>query len=240
MRSDSARGVVIIPSRYGSQRLPGKPLALIGGRPMVVRVLERARLAQRVSRVIVATDDVRIAQVVEEHGGEAALTPADLVSGSDRVAYVARGLEDDIIVNVQGDEPLIDPESIDAVIAALEDPRVDVATAATPLDPAEAWDTSRVKVVTDLHGRALYFSRAAIPHGGPWRCHVGLYAFRRRALMAFAELLPSPLERSERLEQLRLLESGYAITVVEQARAPHAVDTVKDLDRLRALLDADL
>lgn len=239
MLPGSARGVVIIPSRYGSTRLPGKPLALIAGRPMVVRVVEQARQAQRVERVIVATDDPRIQEIVREHGGEAVLTPSDLHSGTDRVAWVAAQLDAEIVVNVQGDEPLIAPESIDAVLAAFDDPSVEIATAAAPLAESEAWDTSRVKVVTDHRGRALYFSRAAIPHGGPWRVHVGLYGFRRPALLRYAAMPPSPLERSERLEQLRLLENGVPIHVVEQAIAQRSVDTVEDLDHLRALLERE-
>lgn len=205
---------------------------------MIVHVLERVRLATRVDRVIVATDDARILAAVEAAGGEAVLTPADLPAGSDRVAAAVVGLDVDVVLNVQGDEPLVDPGTIDAVIAALDLPGADVATAMAPIDAHEAHATSRVKVVTDQEGRALYFSRAPIPHGGPYRVHVGLYAFRRPALLHFASLPPGALEQAERLEQLRLLEHGIPIRVVTVPRPSPSVDTLEDLERVRALLGA--
>lgn len=203
---------------------------------MVVHVLERVRRARRVGRVLVATDDERIASAVRAAGGEALLTPSDLQAGSDRVALAAAGLEAEIVLNVQGDEPLVEPDTIDAVVGALDEPGADVATAMAPLDPAEIGATARVKVVTDPAGRALYFSRAPIPHGGPWWVHVGMYAFRRAALERFAALPPSALERSERLEQLRLLEDGAIIRVVAVPRPAPSVDTPEDLLRVRSIL----
>lgn len=203
---------------------------------MIVHVWERVRQAARVDRVIVATDDDRIAEAVRSAGGEAAMTPSDLPAGSDRVALVARELDVEIVINVQGDEPLVEPATIDAVIAALDEPGADVSTAMAPLDPREVGETARVKVVTDSAGRALYFSRAPIPHGGPWWVHVGLYAFRKPALLRFAAMPPGTLERAERLEQLRLLEAGLPIRVVRVASAALSVDTAEDLERVRALM----
>lgn len=203
---------------------------------MVVHVLERVRLAQRVDRVLVATDDLRIADAVRLAGGEAVLTPADLPAGSDRVALVAASLDVDVILNVQGDEPLVDPETLDAVVSALDTDGADVATAMAPLAEGEVHETARVKVVTDQRGLALYFSRAPIPHGGPWWVHLGMYAFRKAALARFAALPPSGLERSERLEQLRLLEHGIPVRVVAVPRSSPSVDTLEDLVRVRALL----
>lgn len=202
---------------------------------MVVHVADRARLATRVDRVVVATDDARVAEAVRSYGHEAWMTSEACAAGSDRVAEVASGLSAEIVVNVQGDEPLIDPGTLDAVIAAMVDPAVQVATAAAPLHADEALDPSRVKVVCDPTGRALYFSRAPIPHGGPWWIHLGIYAFRREALLRFAALAPSPLEGVERLEQLRLLENGVPIQVVPVPRPAQAVDTPEDLLRVRAI-----
>lgn len=236
VRAGVGRCAAVIPARYGARRLPGKPLLDLAGRPMIVRVLERVRLARRVDEVLVATDDQRIADAVQAAGGVAVMTPSDLPAGSDRVALVARGLDVDVIVNVQGDEPLIDPATIDAVVGALDQPGADVATAMATLSEDEAHATERVKVVTDQSGRALYFSRAAIPHGGPWWVHVGIYAFRKAALARFAALPPTALELAERLEQLRLLEHGVPIQVVTVARPGRSIDTLADLEAVRALL----
>ncbi|MCK6505643.1 3-deoxy-manno-octulosonate cytidylyltransferase [Myxococcota bacterium] len=236
----SAAGIAVIPSRFAAERLPGKPLADIAGRPMVAWVVARCRQARRVERVIVAADDPRIVDAAQAAGAQALLTDPGHRSGSDRVAEVVRRLAlpaDARLINVQGDEPLVDPDAIDAVLGALDDPTVDVATASAPLegDPAEP---SRVKVVTDARGRALYFSRAPIPHGGPWQVHLGLYAFRAAALLRFAALPPGRLEQAERLEQLRLLEHGLPLAVVPVARHLPSVDTPADLDRVRALLSS--
>ena len=234
----SRAGIAIIPCRYAAERLPGKPLADIHGRPMVAWVVQRCLAAGRVGRVIVATDDPRIAVAARQAGAEAMLTASDHRTGSDRVAEVVQRLAmapEAALINVQGDEPLVDPDTIDAVLAALDDPQVEVATASAPLsgDPA---DPSRVKVVCDAAGRALYFSRAPIPHGGPHRVHLGLYAFRSRALLAFTGLPQGALERAERLEQLRLLEHGLSLRVVPVGRHAPSVDTPEDLHRVRGLL----
>jgi 3-deoxy-manno-octulosonate cytidylyltransferase (CMP-KDO synthetase) len=230
--------IAIIPSRFAAARLPGKPLAEIAGRPMIAWVVERCAQARRVGRVVVATDDDRIARAALAAGAEAMRTDPGHRSGSDRVAEAVRRLDlpgRAAVVNVQGDEPLIDPASIDAVLAALELPGVERCTAAAPLlgDPAEP---ARVKVVTDAQGDALYFSRAPIPSGGPYRLHLGLYAFRVEALLDFADLPPGLLEQQERLEQLRLLEHGRRLRVVPVDRHSPSVDTPEDLALVRSLV----
>lgn len=230
--------LAVIPSRYAAQRLPGKPLVDLHGRPMVAWVVQRCRAARRIDAVIVATDDPRIAAAAREAGAEVVMTSSAHATGSDRVAEAARllGLPADArLVNVQGDEPLVEPQTIDRLAAALDDPAVQIATAAAPLvgDPA---DPARVKVVCDARGRALYFSRAPIPHGGPWRVHLGLYAFRGDALQRYTSLPRTPLEQAERLEQLRLLEHGVPLHVVAVDRHHPSVDTPEDLDRVRHLL----
>ncbi len=225
--------LAVIPARMASTRLPGKPLADLAGTPMVVRVWERVRCAEGIDRVLVATDDARIADVVRARGGEAVMTGV-CVSGTDRVAEAARGRGARVVINVQGDEPFVEPADITRVAAAVSD-GVPIATAAAPLlDGAE--DPARVKVVCDDQGCALYFSRSPIPHGGPWRLHVGLYAFTAAALEAVAGLPPSPLERAERLEQLRWLAAGYRIRVVSVPSGPLSVDTPEDLAHARARL----
>lgn len=209
-----------------STRLPGKPLADLGGTPMIVRVWERARLA--VDRVVVATDDEAIAAAVRDAGGEVVMT-GDCVNGTARCA--AAKVDADVIVNVQGDEPFVDPAHIRAVAEAITTHRP-IATVAAPLR-GDAQDPARVKVVFDPGGRALYFSRAPIPSGGPWWLHVGLYAFSRDVLERVVHLPPSPLEQAERLEQLRWLEAGYPIHVVQVDGAEGGIDTPADLDRAR-------
>jgi len=225
--------VGVIPARWASTRLPGKPLAEIAGRPMIEHVYRRASQVRRLSSVVVATDDVRIAQAVRAFGGEAVMTRDDHVSGTDRIWEVVAGGQADAVVNIQGDEPLIDPAVIDAVAAPLLE-GASVITAAAPLrdDPMTP---SVVKVVCDQAGNALYFSRSAIPHGGDCLHHVGLYAYTREALQAFVSRQPGPLERAERLEQLRFLEYGDRIRVVAVERAPISVDTPEDLARAREL-----
>lgn len=203
---------------------------------MVVHVLERAASARCVTAVIVATDDERIAEAVTRAGGQAVMTPSSLPSGSDRVAWVMRSRSEPLVVNVQGDEPLLDPATIDAVVQGMCDAGAPVGTASAPLGDVEAQNPNRVKVVVDSSGRALYFSRAPIPHGGPYRLHVGLYAWRTEALLQFAAAPPSALERCERLEQLRLLERGVPIQVVPIGAAALSVDTPEDLERIRALV----
>jgi 3-deoxy-manno-octulosonate cytidylyltransferase (CMP-KDO synthetase) len=232
---------VVIPARHASTRLPGKALAEIAGEPMIAHVWRRARLARGVDRVLVATDDERIVSAVEKAGGVAVMTRADHPSGTDRIAEVCRTLQDEIVVNVQGDLPLLDPTYVEAAIAPLvaagDGVPVDMATLATPLRPGEAERPQVVKVVRDRRGDALYFSRAPIPWPGATGLrHIGLYAYRRTFLLELASLAPTPLEQSERLEQLRALENGYRIRVevVAASDAMIEVDTPEDLERARA------
>lgn len=235
--------VAIIPARYHSTRLPAKALADIAGRPMIEHVYRRAAEARSVAGVIVATDDTRIAQAVTRFGGVAWMTRVDHPSGTDRLAEVARDLPCGVVINVQGDEPLLDPRLIDAVVAPLQaDPGLDMATACRPAEsPEEFASPHAVKVVRDAAGRALYFSRAPIPHprdaaGGvpaEARVHIGLYGYRRAALLRLAGLAPSPLERTEALEQLRALAHGLAIQVVDTTYQSIGVDTPADLARVR-------
>lgn len=231
--------LVVIPARRGALRLPGKPLLAETGKPLVVHTLEAARAARCARRVVVATDDPGIAAAVEAAGGEAVMTSAGCASGTDRVAEAARALPgEDLVINVQGDEPEIDPAALDALAAAMEaDPGTPMGTLAAPLgDAADLAAPSVVKVVVDAAGFALYFSRAPIPHQRdpgpepPRLRHVGVYAFRREFLADFAAAPPSPLERAEGLEQLRALEAGARIRVVPCGSAPRGIDTREDYD----------
>lgn len=231
----------IIPARYASTRLPGKPLRDIAGKPMIVRVYERAIRAQRVHEVVVATDDERIRAAVEEHGGNAVMTRADHATGTDRLAEVVAQRPDcDLIINVQGDEPLIDPAVIDALVAPFEhDTALMMATAKTEItDAAEMENPNNVKVVADHTGNALYFSRACIPYarnaGAKVYKHIGIYAYRRDFLLAYAKMAQTELECSESLEQLRALENGYRIRVVETDAVFIGVDTEEDLAAVNA------
>jgi 3-deoxy-manno-octulosonate cytidylyltransferase (CMP-KDO synthetase) len=247
------RTVAIIPARYGSERFPGKPLALIAGKPMIVHVMERAAGARLVDGVLVATDDERIASAVRSYGGEAVMTPADVRSGSDRIALAARELAGtEIIVNVQGDEPLIPPAMIDeAIRPLLEDPSIGAGTLVRRIRTvAELGNPNIPKVTLDGSGRCLYFSRAAVPYGRgmtpeeliatfPVYAHVGLYVFRREFLLAFAAMTQTPLELAEQLEQLRILEHGHALHAVVTEHESIAVDTPGDLERVRAALGAE-
>jgi 3-deoxy-manno-octulosonate cytidylyltransferase (CMP-KDO synthetase) len=240
----SLRIAVLIPARYASTRFPGKALADLDGYPMIEHVYRRAASCPGVSETIVATDDARIAAAVRAFGGDVRLTRADHASGTDRIAEVAATLDCDIVVNVQGDEPLIDPRAITQAVEPFADPEVQVTTLCHRLaDPAELADSNVVKVVVDRAGFALYFSRASIPfvrdsEAGwpPLFRHIGLYAYRRPALLVFASLAPTPLERAEALEQLRALEHGIRIRAVETEYESVGVDTPADLDRVRALL----
>jgi 3-deoxy-manno-octulosonate cytidylyltransferase (CMP-KDO synthetase) len=240
--------VGIIPARYASQRLPGKALAKLAGKPMIQHVYERAMQAPSLARVLVATDDARIRDTVLEFGGEAIMTDAAHATGTDRLAEVAEGLEDvSIVVNIQGDEPLLSPDAIEAVIAALLlDPSVPMSSAMGPLPNAqEANDPNVVKVVTDLQGFALYFSRSPIPLSradssvpAPWKKHIGLYAYRREFLLYLSHLEPSELERCEGLEQLRALEHGHRIQMaLLESDTSIGVDTPEDLARVRRVLE---
>jgi 3-deoxy-manno-octulosonate cytidylyltransferase (CMP-KDO synthetase) len=234
---------VVIPARYASTRLPGKPLLRATGKYLIQHVYERACQA-RADLVVVATDDERIAAAVESFGGRVALTRADHSSGTDRVAEVARRLDADVVVNLQGDEPLIDPASLDLLPELLRrDPDADVATLAVPIASEEQWrDPNCVKVVRDACGRALYFSRSPIPFvrdGRPdfaaeppcFLQHLGLYAYRRRFLLSLAALPPEPLEQLEKLEQLRVLALGRRIHVGVVRQAGVGVDTPADYQR---------
>ena len=240
--------VVVIPARYESSRLPGKPLADIAGRSMVEHVYRRAQAASCVPAVLVATDDTRIRDAVAAFGGDVRMTAQSHRSGTERVAEAARDLHCDLVVNLQADEPLVDPGAIDLAVAALVDaPQVLMSTVRCPItDPAALADPNVVKVVVDGQGFALYFSRAAIPHlpngdprvpPGTYK-HVGLYAYRRDFLLQLAALDPTPLERAERLEQLRALEHGYRIQTVEVTKDPVGVDTPEDLERVRRIVSA--
>jgi 3-deoxy-manno-octulosonate cytidylyltransferase (CMP-KDO synthetase) len=245
-----AQVVAVIPARYASERLPAKPLADICGKPMVQHVYERAARAATVQRVIVATDDERIADVVRSFGGEVRLTPVECASGSDRIALVAHDLEGtELIVNVQGDEPLIPADMIDQTVRlVLGDPTLEVGTVVRKVtDPADLTNPAVVKVVLDRRGRCLYFSRSPIPHvrgteARRWAeqtaCykHFGLYVFRRAFLLAYAAMAPTPLEQAEKLEQLRILEHGYGIGAVITEHESVPVDTPQDLERVRALM----
>ena len=247
---------VVIPARYASTRLPGKPLADIGGKPMVVRVLE-ASVLSGASEVWVATDDDRVVEAVISHGGGVVMTRADHPSGTDRIAEVADQLgwaDDDIVVNVQGDEPLIDPALVAQVAQALAGDEVAaIATAGYPINDAkDLFNPALVKVVTDARGRALYFSRAPIPWHregfasardvmptgyAPWR-HVGIYAYRVAFLRRFGKLAPAPIEQWESLEQLRALWHGEKICVVKCEQEPACgVDTQEDLEFVRKWFD---
>jgi 3-deoxy-manno-octulosonate cytidylyltransferase (CMP-KDO synthetase) len=238
------RAVGVIPARYAASRFPGKPLVPIAGRSLVQRVYEGAVRARRLTRVIVATDDARIAEHCRTFGAEVAMTEATHPTGTDRIAEVARGLDEEIVVNVQGDEPLIEGAVIDAAVAALEaDPEVPMATVVHAAEAEGLGDPNRVKVVLDRRGRALYFSRSRIPYerepGARYWQHVGLYAYRRPFLLAFVAMAPGELERVEALEQLRALENGHPIgvAVVEGWRAV-PVDVPEDVARVEAALRA--
>jgi 3-deoxy-manno-octulosonate cytidylyltransferase (CMP-KDO synthetase) len=234
--------VGVIPARFNSTRLPGKPLLEIAGKPLIQWVHERAQQASRLDDVIVATDDERIFRAVEGFNGKAVMTSADHPSGTDRVAEVAQSLQGNVFVNIQGDEPLIPPETIDAVCDPFErDADLQVTTACVEItDPVEVNSPHVVKVVFNGQGRALYFSRASIPHrrgvGSVYK-HLGIYGYRREFLRIFSSLPVSPLEKIERLEQLRLLENGIPVHVVEVQQDSLGVDTDEDIDRVRPLLE---
>jgi len=239
----------VIPARYGSTRLPGKPLVPIAGRPLVQHVWERARAAQRLAALVVATDDERIARVVRSFGGEVVMTSSAHPSGTDRLAEAAAARPEGIIVNIQGDEPLVDPHDIDVLVDGLAaEPACVMATLSVPLaDRAMAEDPNVVKVVCDTTGRALYFSRALIPwprqqpaptDGAIWQQHIGLYAYRREFLMEFATWPPSLLERTEGLEQLRALERGRTIRVLPARGRYLSVDTPGDVIAVESALAA--
>jgi 3-deoxy-manno-octulosonate cytidylyltransferase (CMP-KDO synthetase) len=249
----------VIPARFASSRFPGKSLATIAGKPMLQHVYERASQARYLSKLIVATDDERIYKAARSFGAAVVMTRADHLSGTDRVAEAASGDNASVIVNIQGDEPLIDPTAIDAAtLALLDDPDVPMATLKKAIeDRREIDDPNVVKVVTNLAGDAIYFSRCAIPseRQGPYEReepfarddgravhykHLGLYVYRREFLLAYSGLPVGPLERMERLEQLRALENGHRVRVVETDYESLGVDTPEDLERVSALFEPSL
>lgn len=228
--------ICVIPARYASTRLPGKPLKDICGEPMICRVYERASKAKLIDKAIVATDDERIYNAVKAHNGEVVMTRADHPTGTDRLAEVAQKFNDvDLIVNVQGDEPLIEPQLIDDLIKLFNDETLQMATVATELtEESEINNPNNVKVVTDLNDNALYFSRSVIPYPrnknkSPIYKHIGIYAYRREFLLKYAKMSPTALEQSESLEQLRALENGYKIKVLHSNFKFIGVDTEEDL-----------
>jgi len=232
----------IIPARYSSTRLPGKPLADIAGKPMIQHVYERAVLAKRPKQVIVATDHQLVYDTVINFGGQAMLTSPDHPTGTDRLAEVAARFPDvDLIINVQGDEPLIPPEIIDQLADAFDGQQdLQMATLMTEMDESEYNTPSAVKVVADLQGYALYFSRSLVPFPRndksiPVYKHVGIYAYRRDFLLKYAKLSPTPLEKTESLEQLRALEHGYRIKVLKTDFKSIGVDTMEDLEKVNLL-----
>ncbi len=231
------KSICVIPARYSSTRLPGKPLKDICGKPMICRVWERASRAESVAEVIVATDDERILQAVEKNHGRAMMTRADHKTGTDRLAEVAEKFPDiEVIVNVQGDEPLIEPALIDELVAQfVADKNLQMATVATELEDADEMNNpNNVKVVLDKNNDALYFSRSLIPYprnAGKSKIfkHIGIYAYRRNFLLTYAKMEPTPLEQSESLEQLRALENGFKIRVIKSSCRFVGVDTEEDL-----------
>jgi 3-deoxy-manno-octulosonate cytidylyltransferase (CMP-KDO synthetase) len=232
MKVDAA--IAIIPARFNSTRFPGKPIVEIDGKTLIEHVYRRVEQAALVERIVVATDDRRIAAAVQRFGGTAIMTRDDHPSGTDRLAEAAHDLDPaTLVVNVQGDEPMIHPDDIDKAIAAARLQDAEIVTLKTKLDDAQGNDPNRVKVVTDQNGMALYFSRSKIPSGGTCFLHVGLYVYRVGFLKKFTKLEPGPLERAERLEQLRALEHGYRIRVVEVANESWGIDTPEDLERFR-------
>lgn len=236
----------VIPARYASTRLPGKPLSMIAGKPMIQHVYERACQAQMPDEVIVATDNELVEKAVTAFGGKAVMTSPDHPSGTDRLAEVALMYPDvDVIVNVQGDEPMIPPDVIDNLAKAFEaDAELNMATMKVVMDEADYDNPAAVKVVTDLNGYALYFSRSLMPYprnkpdGYKVYKHVGIYAYRRNFLLKYAALQPTPLEKAESLEQLRALENGYKIKVLESAFKGIGVDTPEDLAAVNELFAA--
>jgi len=249
------KSVAVIPARYSATRLPGKPLLEIAGKPLIVWVAERARAASTISRTIVATDDPRIVDAVNAAGFDAVITRADHATGTDRIAEVAHNLRADIIVNVQGDEPLINPETIDrAVNALIDDPNSQMSTTWEAItEDTDAANPSVVKVTFDENGYATNFSRNPISNqtdeksdstesspeksGRYFKKHTGLYAYRRDFLLAFARWPQSENERKESLEQLRAFDRGVKIKVVEAASPSIGVDTLEDLEKVRAMVE---
>ena len=241
----------VIPARFASSRFPGKALASIAGKPMIQHVFERAGRSGYISDLVIATDDERIASAARAFGAPVRMTRSDHPSGTDRVAEVASAHPADFVVNIQGDEPLIDPSAIDAAILSIVgDPSVSMGTLMRRIhDPADIANPNVVKVITDLQGRAIYFSRLPIPWVRDEQAsavpltryqHIGLYVYRRDLLLSYSDLSVGPLEQSERLEQLRALENGYSIRVIETEYESIGVDTPEDFERVSRLFEASL
>ena len=238
----------VIPARFASSRFPGKVLAQISSKSMLQHVYERASLARYLTATIIATDDERVYEAARSFGARVVMTRADHVSGTDRVAEAASGENAELVVNIQGDEPLIDPAAIDAAILPLaHDPEIVMGTLKKAIeDPREITDANVVKVVTDHNGDAIYFSRCPIPYRrdqarpGTHFKHIGLYVYRRDFLLGYSALPVGPLEQAERLEQLRALENGYRIRVVETECESLGVDTPEDLERVCKLFEASM
>ena len=235
----------VIPARYHSTRLEGKPLADIHGRPMIQWVYENVKRARNLNDLRVATDDARIFEAVERFGGKAVLTSGDHTTGTDRIAEVVQNMDVEVVINIQGDEPFITPTMINEVAAPLlEDRDIPMSTLMHEIDEAEFRNPNTVKVVTDALGFALYFSRSPIPYprnrGGQRAFgHIGIYGYRKDFLLKLTEMSPTPLEKTESLEQLRVIENGFRIKVVETTATdyiPISVDTGEDLERARKLL----
>lgn len=242
------RVLAVIPARYASVRLPAKPLADIHGKPMIQWVYERAKASRVVDRVVVATDDERIANVVRAFGGEAIMTAPEVPSGTDRVAAVADQIDADVYVNIQGDEPLMATEAITAAVELVTTKRFEMGTAMTPMrDPEDLTNVAVVKVLADRMDRAIYFSRHPIPYsrgdapraGEAFACrrHVGLYTYTKACLFRIRSLSPSPWERGEMLEQLRAMQDGIAIGIREVDFLSIGVDTPEELDKVRKILE---
>ena len=249
--------IILIPARYASTRFPGKPLALLKGLPVIQHVYQNSMNSRLADDVVVATDSETIFEKVLSFGGKAVMTSGDHVSGTDRIAEVARSMNYDIIVNVQGDEPLIQPEMIDNAISVLDDTRASIGTLAIRIrDRREIFDPNVVKVVFNPEGFALYFSRAPVPyHRDEWKDlnqftvhgsrftvfkHVGIYSYRRDVLTQLSELPPSRLELVEKLEQLRAIEEGFTIKIKETVYETFGVDTPEDLERIEKCLNSSL
>jgi 3-deoxy-manno-octulosonate cytidylyltransferase (CMP-KDO synthetase) len=232
---NSKPAIAIIPARYHSTRFPGKSVVEIAGKTLIEYVYRRVEQSTLVDQIVVATDDIRIAQAVEQFGGAVIMTRNDHPSGTDRLAEAAATMDaDTLIVNVQGDEPLIEPSAIDQAITAARQGSAEIVTLKTRLDdPASIEDRNRVKVVTDRNGFALYFSRSPVPSEGTCFLHLGLYVYRAGFLRRFSKLDRTPLEIAERLEQLRALEYGYRIRVVEVHSESWGIDTPADLERFK-------
>ncbi len=238
----------VIPARFGSTRFPGKVLALLSSKTVLQHVYERACQSRYLSDIIIATDDKRVYEAARSFGARVRMTRADHLSGTDRVAEVASAEEAAVVVNIQGDEPLIDPAAIDtAILPLVHEPEVQMATLKKRIEnPREIDDPNVVKVVTDAAGDAIYFSRCPIPYlrpdpggptGAPYFKHIGLYVYRRSFLLGYSSLPVGPLERAERLEQLRAIENGFRIRVVETDYESIGVDTPEDLERVSRLVE---